>query len=305
MAQVYLGVSPVAMNPMIPGYPGVAQAKSMTTVFLIDNGSLRPDSTRNLRRVASALAGKTGTAVEPVSLLHSDRVPPSELDSVPAEVFEPALSGRAARGLTDFLLVPFFFGPSRAITEFIPERVGRVRAKFPELRVRIARPLVDLEGPVDFRVAEILRDRVEACRTPGEKPPVIVVDHGSPVPEVTAVRNFVAGQLSVLLGGRASRVAPASMERRSGDQYRFNEPLLEDLLDRPGFNRGEVVVSLLFLSPGRHAGPEGDVAGICRAAEKRNPGLRAVMTDLAGGHDRVVEILADRVGEARSDEETR
>ncbi len=278
----------------------------MTTVFLIDNGSLRPDSTRNLRKVASELARRTGIRVEPVSLLHSDRVPADELDGLPAEVFEPALAARAEGGSTDFLLLPFFFGPSRALTEYIPERLGRLSKRYPGLNVRIGRPLVDLDGENDTRVAGILKDRVEERLEPGHTPPVVVVDHGSPVPEVTAVRNFVAGQLSALLGARVSRVAPASMERRPGASYRFNEPLLENLLDRPGFNAGRVIVAMMFLSPGRHAGPQGDVAAICREAERRNPDLRAVTTDLAGEHEAVVEILCDRVrreiGECRGTE---
>ncbi len=270
----------------------------MTTVFLIDNGSLRPDSTRNLRRVAAELAGRTGVPVEPVSLLHSDRVPAADLDGLPAEVFESALAARAEQGRTDFLVLPFFFGPSRAINAYVPARAARLRKRFPRLNVRVARPLVDVEGSNDCRVAEVLRDRVCERLEGGGAPAVVVVDHGSPAPGVTAVRNYVAGQLSALLGDRVGRVAPASMERRPGEQYRFNEPLLEELLDRPGFNRGRVIAAMLFLSPGRHAGARGDVAAICRAAESRNPGLEVAMTGLAGDHEKILEILADRMHES-------
>jgi len=88
------------------------------------------------------------------------------------------------------------------------------------------------------------------------------------------------------------------MERREGDEYRFNEPLLENLLDQRGFNTGEVILSMLFLSPGRHAGKDGDVAGICAEAEQRNPGLQTAISRLAGEHQGMVDILADRLEQA-------
>jgi hypothetical protein len=88
------------------------------------------------------------------------------------------------------------------------------------------------------------------------------------------------------------------MERREGDEYRFNEPLLENLLDEPGFNQGPVIVSMLFLSPGKHAGEGGDVVTICTEAESRNPGLETRITRLAGEHDGILAILADRLEEA-------
>ena len=86
------------------------------------------------------------------------------------------------------------------------------------------------------------------------------------------------------------------MERRDGEEYDFNEPLLEGLLGSEGYER-EVVLSMMFVSPGRHAGPGGDIAKICEAVEKERPGLRAHMTDLVASHSGLVEILADRFRE--------
>ncbi|WP_290633244.1 cobalamin biosynthesis protein CbiX [Aquisalimonas sp.] len=269
----------------------------MQKVFLVDNGSLRATSTLNLRRVAAALTERTGTEVEPVSLLHSNKVPAADLGGEAAKTFGPAATRWAREGVDDFLILPFFFGPSRALTEYIPERVRTLQEHFPNVRVRVAPSLVDPLGPTDLRLAHLLRDGVEGAKGGMERPAVALVDHGSPIPEVTAVRNGLAGQLSVLLGDTVSRVVGCSMERRDGDAYRFNEPLLERLLDAPGFRDGEVIISMLFLSPGRHAGAEGDVATICREAEARNPGLRTVMTHLAGEHGGIVEILADRLNQ--------
>jgi len=128
-----------------------------------------------------------------------------------------------------------------------------------------------------------------------QRPRVALVDHGSPLPEVAAVRDRLAGELGKVLGERVSAVAASSMERREGEAYAFNEPLLENLLETEGWSAGEVVVSLLFLSPGRHAGPEGDIAGICKRARERHPGLRTRMTGLVGNHPAIIRLLQRRL----------
>jgi hypothetical protein len=85
------------------------------------------------------------------------------------------------------------------------------------------------------------------------------------------------------------------MERREGSAYDFCEPLLARLLGQPRWNTGEVTVAMQFLLPGRHAGPAGDVATICREAETTSSGaLRTTMTGLVGEHPLLVDILADR-----------
>ncbi len=270
----------------------------MRAVFLVDNGSLRSASTLNLRRVAAELSARSGVRVEPASLLHSNKVPSEDLNGVPAVTLGPAATRQADAGCDELLVLPFFLAPSRALTEYLAERMATLQQSHPGVHVRVARPLVNLEGTLDLRLARILGDGVLERMTPGSRPAVVLVDHGSPIPEVTAVRNGLAGQLSVLLEDRVQCLAAASMERREGDAYRFNEPLLERLLDRPGFNRGEVIIAMLFLSPGRHAGRDGDVATICAEAERRHPGLKTTMTRLAGEHDGILDILAERLDRA-------
>jgi hypothetical protein len=67
------------------------------------------------------------------------------------------------------------------------------------------------------------------------------------------------------------------------------------LLRQPGWNSGDVTVAMQFLLPGRHAGPTGDVAAICREAEAASGGtLRTTMTPLVGEHPLLIDILADR-----------
>lgn len=255
--------------------------------LLVDNGSLEPAATLRLRELAQDLAGRIGAEVAPVSLLHSSAIPAERLQGTPAEIFEPAVLRRTGQGTRDFLVLPLFFGPSRALTEYLPGRVEHLRQKQPDLRVRVAAPLFDAS---DDRLARILADHV---REAGPTSRVVVVDHGSPVREVTAVRDALAAQVGAILGTEV-RVAAASMERRPQPEFDFCDPLLEKLLQQRDWNSGNVTVAMQFLLPGRHAGPDGDVARICRDAASGRPGLRTKMTRLVADHPLVLEILADR-----------
>jgi hypothetical protein len=89
-------------------------------------------------------------------------------------------------------------------------------------------------------------------------------------------------------------VGPCSMERRPAPEYDFCKPLLADLLATKPWSEHRVIISMQFLLPGRHAGPSGDVAGICHAAEKNHPSLRTQFTKLVAEHPLLIEILADR-----------
>lgn len=255
--------------------------------FLVDNGSLEPATTLALRRIARALTERLGELVVPVSLLHADAVARGDLEGVPAEIFNPALADRLKGGQAEFLVLPLFFGPSRALTAYLPERIAFWAGQYPALRVRIAAPLFQKN---DDRLARILADHVRAAAVNCRR--VALVDHGSPVREVTAVRDALAGQLQALLGPEM-RVAACSMERRPGPAYDFNEPLLENLLGQPEWC-GEVAVAMQFLLPGRHAGPDGDVARICRQAAVARAGLHTQLTPLVGAHPLLIDILADR-----------
>jgi sirohydrochlorin ferrochelatase len=262
-------------------------------VLLMDNGSLAAAATLRLREIATVLAQKIGRPVAPVSLLHSSGVPIEQLGGVPAEIFVPALSRRLDQGVGEFVVVPLFFGPSAALTDFLPASVAQLRQKHPQLAIRLAPPLF---GADDDRLARILADQVRAtaAKSGGRAGgPVALVDHGSPARAVTEVRNRLAAQLSALLGAEFP-VAPASMERRAGLEFDFAGPLLAEVLRRPGWSAGEVVVALQFFLPGRHAGPGGDVEKICREAETALPGLRTRLTPLVGDHPLLIEILADR-----------
>ena len=87
------------------------------------------------------------------------------------------------------------------------------------------------------------------------------------------------------------------MERRQGADYDFNGELLEQVLERLAEADGQaaVALSLLFLSPGRHAGPGGDIVTICAGVRQRHPGLRIVLSELVGSHPDLTGILLDRL----------
>ena len=273
----------------------------MTTppyIFLIDNGSLRADSVFALRGLAAQLSERVGLKVEPVSLLHSSKVPASELDGVAARVVKPTLRRLIATGARKFVFVPLFLGPSRAITDYLPELIAEARVSAPDLQVVVADTLagVDVAAP-DMRLAEMLADNVRLTMQAAglSHPRVALVDHGTPAEVVNQVRNAVAGQLAVLLQTEVAAVAACSMEQREGIEYDFNEPLLERVAQLDGWAAADVIVALFFLLPGRHAGAGGDVAEICDGLIAQHTLRSAVRTPLLGEHPQLVDILVDRL----------
>lgn len=274
--------------------------------FIFDNGSVRADSTRSLREVAGRLGKRLGHPVRPVSLLHSTRVAAEELDGVRAELLEPALDAWfAGHPQGRALLVPLFFGPSGALTDYVPERLASLRERHPGTRAVLAEALV-VEHEAPAELVAILADRVRmtAAARGWRRPKVVLCDHGSPQRAVAEVRDRLAPLLGQALADEVAMVAPASMERREGDAFAFNEPLLAARLVSAPFDQGEVVVALQFLSPGRHAGPGGDVAEICAAAETAARGegkvLSTAMTAPIADDARLVDVLARRAMAAQA-----
>lgn len=270
---------------------------SRRRILLVDNGSTRPDATLSLRRIAESLAARIGGPVYPVSLQHADRIPPEELEGRGADVLPAFLRAQRAQGVEEFVLVPLFFGASRALSGFVPDTVREIGTETGAFRLRVARPLCPLPAG-EARLARILCDNAaRAAAAHGLAPKTIVlVDHGSPVPRVTAVRRRLAEQMRDCLPAGVV-LEQAVMERRPGPEYDFNGPLLEDLLVRLAREdaRRQVVVAMLFFSPGRHAGPGGDIEAICNRVEEGFPGFRAQPSPLIGEHEGLAEILASRL----------
>ena len=272
----------------------------MTTpiVFLVDNGSLRPQVTFFLRGLADALAKRTVLHIEAVSLLHSHKIAADKLNGVPATIVKRRLRECLASGQHEFIFLPLFLGPSLAVTDYLPQVVDELSGEYPGLKVRIASVLAgdNFDAP-DPRLAQMLADQIRALQ-PSPRTKVALVDHGTPIIEVNRVRNAVGRQLASALD--ASVVVPCSMERREGEAYAFNDPLLEKLGEVDDFAGGRLILAMFFLLPGRHAGDGGDVAEICDGLISDGAFEQIQNTPLLGEHPMLLEILEDRLRDALS-----
>ena len=259
-------------------------------IALIDNGSLEPAAQINLRAVAAALSEQAGIRVQAVSWKHSDRVPAASLAGEPAWTLAPWVRAQLALGEREFVFVPFFVSPQGAIGSALRDDLEKLQQ---EATAAGGFEFVFTEGlagrgAIAGIVAERVRETVAAHGL--RRPPVVIVDHGGPSPASAALRDALAAETRAQLGTEIGSLVPASMEGAHG-------PLLAEQLAARGFERGDVVVALLFLSPGRHAGADGDVARICRAAEISSPGRRCHLTGLVGTHPRTIEPLAHALRE--------
>jgi sirohydrochlorin ferrochelatase len=267
----------------------------------MDNGSLEPASVLQSREIARALERRLDVRVRPVSLAHSAKISADALGGRAAELFEAALDDELQKGTNEIFVVPLFVGPSHAIVRHVPAVVAGRQKAFPSACISIASPLY---VPGDLRMASILADHIQEQleqltdqRGDGiDSLRVAIVDHGSPSRLVTEVRDCLTAQVRALLGDSALEVAACSMERRPDPEFNFNDPLLEKLLVQPGWNTDTVIVGMLFIGPGKHAGSRGDIADICTRA--RGEAAPVKITKLLGQHPLLVEILEDRARHA-------
>ena len=269
----------------------------MPATLLIDNGSTRPDATLTLRGLARALNARSGQRIHPVSLLHADQVPAAALNGQAADTLEPWLRGALTNGERDFRLVPLLFGPSRALTRYIPDLAAALSQEFGSFRLHVAPELCPLPAG-EPRLTQVLLDHIRATAAAQGIAPrrVVLVDHGSPVPQVTAVRTWLAQRLRQRLGPGVV-LDEAVMERRAGPDFDFNGDLIATVLHRLASTDPDtpVILAMLFLAPGRHAGPGGDIAAMCARAESAAPGFRVHPTPLVSAHPALIDILTERI----------
>ncbi|MEW8367186.1 MAG: CbiX/SirB N-terminal domain-containing protein [Candidatus Thiodiazotropha taylori] len=252
----------------------------------------------NLRLLAKQLSNLSNHQVFPVSLQHADRIPTDLLNGEAAETLTTFLRERLKQGETEFILIPLFFGRSRALTSFIPQQLEKLRAEYGPFRLTLAEELYPLPQG-EPRVATILQQQLQA--TDQGRPPqlVILVDHGSPLPQVSEVRKRVCADLRQQLSPRIE-LQQAVMERRQGNEYDFNGQLLSEQLEKIALSRPNISIdlALLFLSPGRHAGAGGDIESICQQIRESHPGVQIRIAPLVGQHPGIAEILLDRLDSA-------
>jgi sirohydrochlorin ferrochelatase len=255
-----------------------------TRIFLVDNGSYEPTATLALRGLALEVGKLIGQPVHPVSTMHSTKIDPTLLGGVPAVIFEQAVQQAKADGIDELVVLPLFIGPSRAITEYLPKVFADAQPGAMKLTIR--QPLFGDDG---FELTGMLADNLRETGWTKGSGTVLLCDHGSPIPEVTRCRNFFASSIRTQLGLKDDELIACSMERREGAEYDFNEPLLEHALQSA---KGDAVILMLFLLPGRHAGGDGDVATI--AKEHAPAGLRWKLSPLLGTHPALPALLFRR-----------
>jgi sirohydrochlorin ferrochelatase len=264
-------------------------------VVLVDNGSLEAAAHDGLRAAAASIGERAGVPVEAVSWRHSNRIPPGALKGGPGRTLAPWIRAQVLDGEREFLFVPFFISPQGAIGSSLCRELGRLREETGGFDFSFTGGLAD--GPaLPSIVSDRVRDTLAAARL--RRPAVIVVDHGGPARASADIRDAVALAVRGELGGDIGPLAAASMESPGGAGFDFNRPLLADALAAGGFDSGDVVIAPLFLLPGRHAGPGGDLEGIARAAQERSPRLRCHFTGLVGSHPIAIETLAGALSRA-------
>jgi len=258
-------------------------------VALIDNGSLAPAAHATLRAVAAALTDRVGIKVHSVSWQHSDRLPRHPA-APPAWVLPDFVRAMVALGQREFVFVPFFLSAAGAIgtalrrdLELLQTQLGWDAFEFTFTAGLAA------HGAIAPIVADRIRARIGQLRL-RHPPAVIVVDHGGPSPESARLRDTEAARLRRALGSEIGPLTAASLE---GADYPHNRPLFAEVLRTPPFAQGDVIVAPLFLAPGRHAGPAGDLVRIARDAERRleTTELRCHFADLVGTHPLTLSAL--------------
>jgi hypothetical protein len=276
--------------------------KKQYTVLLFDNGSLRPDATFALRAIAKNLSDRLGMQVEGVSLLHSHKIEADKLNGEPATIIRRRFKLGISNEEHHFICLPLFLGPSLAITEYLMELIEEAKVLCPEIEILVAPPLAgwDVTNP-DHRLAQILAEQVTAIMEQNalnRSTNLVLVDHGSPIEQLSILRNTVTIQLQELLDDSVSTSTACSMERREGEAYAFNDPLLETIsFDTVSKDTSleSLVVAMFFLLPGRHAGEGGDVDEILQDLVENAKIENFFKTDLIATHPLIYSILEDRV----------
>ena len=260
-------------------------------IILLDNGSLEPAATLELRRLSREVGRLLGREILPVSVLHSHKVDPALLEGQPAVIFEQAVRQAKSDGIDELIVLPLFIGPSRAITEYVPKVFADA---FPGAMKLTIRPTLFGENGDSLR--RILMENLHEAGWDPDLDTILLCDHGSPAPEVTACRDTLARDLTVELSHDSNRMHPViacSMERREGPEYAFNEPLLETALSQV---QGNAVILMLFALPGRHAGPDGDVETIARTHAPKSTQVRISPLLSNPKHGMLADLLARHSG---------
>jgi sirohydrochlorin ferrochelatase len=265
-------------------------------ILLVDNGSLRANATLQLRKLSQQLSVVTDCKIYPVSLNHADKIPLGDLEGEAAWTFQVFMRQFLQQGWRGFIILPLFFGKSNAITTLLSNPLTSFQSRYIDMTFQIADVVYPLPKSEPILV-DILYDHIMTTAQQAAFPlkNIVVVDHGSPLPRVTAVRQHLVQCLQAKFSADIL-LQQAVMERREGDKYLFNGILLKDwLIDKAKAGETTAIVSLLFFLAGRHAGAKGDIETICQQVMCNYPHFKVVICPLVVEHSHLVSILRIRL----------
>ena len=266
-------------------------------ILLVDNGSLRANATLQLRKLSQQLGVVADCKIYPVSLNHADKIPLDDLGGKAAWIFQIFMRQFLQQGWRDFIILPLFFGKSSAITTLISNHLMSFQSRYIDMTFQIADVVYPLPKSEPILVGifyDHIMTTVQQAAFPLKN--IVVVDHGSPLPRVTAVRQHLVHCLQAKFSAD-TLLEQAVMERREGDEYLFNGILLKDwLIDKAKVGEKTAIVSLLFFLAGRHAGEEGDIEMICQQVMRDYPHFKIAICPLVAEHPQLVALLRTRLG---------
>lgn len=270
----------------------------MPVILITDNGSVRANATMQLRKLADDLSHKTGLVIHPVSLKHADKISAEKLEGKPAQIFQKFMREKLSDGELEFIMLPVFFGKSKALTSFVPEEVTLLKQEYGDFKFDIAAVIYPLPRG-EALLSDIIYDHILSTTKKKRLPMdnLVLVDHGSPSPRVTEVRRHLAQTVQQKLPENCF-LEQAVMERRDDKKYDFNGDLLKDwLLKKVNEGQTTAVVILMFFLPGRHAGEGGDIVEICHSVMEEHPDFTISISPLITEHPKFLSILQKRLSE--------
>ena len=187
-------------------------------------------------------------------------------------------------GATAVTIQPYFLVAGHFVTQVLPKLAAEASADLPGLPVRLAAAL-----GYHPALAELAwRRAVAPAKTPGEAPALLLLAHGTPQAAANAPIYRVAAALRERRYFR--RVEAAFLE--------CNPPGVPEALDQLIAAGHDAIVALpYFLQLGGHVAE--DLPRLIRAARARHPQLRLYLAEHLGYHPLLLEVIAERLREAR------
>ena len=117
---------------------------------------------------------------------------------------------------------------------------------------------------------------------------ILLVDHGSRLAEANALLEEMANRIRAREPDRIVRIAHMELAR----------PSIADGIDAcVDAGAREIVVPPYLLAPGRHRSE--DIPRMVQETARRHPGVDVCVSDPLGAHEKLVDVILERVAEAQ------